>query len=192
MAKHKQKRSGDKEERASLKPDDEALFLSAMKNVEPSDSPRSTASGSAVESTPHRLSGRKGRLPPQPQSAPRKRKTYAPLAAGRSGDVDGRTLDRLKRGQIRPEARLDLHGLTQENAHRELVSFIVEAQASGKRSVIVITGRGRLSEGGGVLRNQTPNWLNAPALRARIIAFATAQPRDGGTGALYVLLRRAR
>ena len=114
------------------------------------------------------------------------------MAAGRSGDVDGRTLDRLKRGQIRPEARLDLHGLTQENAHRELVSFIVEAQASGKRSVIVITGRGRLSEGGGVLRNQTPNWLNAPALRARIIAFATAQPRDGGTGALYVLLRRAR
>jgi DNA-nicking Smr family endonuclease len=85
-----------------------------------------------------------------------------------------------------------LHGMTQNEAHRALVSFMADAQAEGKRCVLVVTGRGRLSEGGGVLRNQTPNWLNAPAIRSRLLAFATAQPRDGGSGALYVLLRRVR
>ena len=115
-------------------------------------------------------------------------KNFLPLATGRYG----RTLDKLKRGKLRPQARLDLHGMTQNEAHRALVSFMADAQAEGKRCVLVVTGRGRLSEGGGVLRNQTPNWLNAPAIRSRLLAFATAQPRDGGSGALYVLLRRVR
>jgi len=176
--------------RPSLKSDDEALFLSAMKDVqrpaggvekietvEPSElgKPPSTQT-TAFRATP---------TPPGP-------KKLLPLATGRSGDVDGRTLDKLKRGKLRPQARLDLHGMTQNEAHRALVSFMADAQAEGKRCVLVVTGRGRLSEGGGVLRNQTPNWLNAPAIRSRLLAFATAQPRDGGSGALYVLLRRGR
>ena len=53
-----------------------------------------------------------------------------------------------------PQARLDLHGMTQDQAHTALVSFMADAQADGKRCVIVITGRGRISEGGGVLRNR--------------------------------------
>ncbi len=134
----------------------------------------------------------KENLAPRAAPQPKGPKKLLPLAPGRSGDVDGRTLDRLKRGRLRPEARLDLHGMTQDEAHGALVSFMADAQAGGKRCVIVITGRGRNSEGGGVLRNQTPNWLNTPAIRARILAFATAQPRDGGDGALYVLLRRIR
>jgi DNA-nicking Smr family endonuclease len=176
--------------RPGLKLDDEALFLSAMKDVQ-----RPTGGSEKIEITestaPNKPSPSQT-MTPRATPMPPGPKKLSPLATGRSGDVDGRTLDKLKRGKLRLQARLDLHGMTQDEAHRALVSFMAEAQADGKRCVLVVTGRGLLSEGGGVLRNQTPNWLNAPAIRARILAFATAQPRDGGSGALYVLLRRVR
>ena len=85
-----------------------------------------------------------------------------------------------------------LIGMVQTEAHRALNSYVAQAQSSGLRCIIVITGKGRVSEGGGVLRNQVPQWLNSPALRPLILAFTPAQPRDGGDGALYVLLRRKR
>jgi DNA-nicking Smr family endonuclease len=88
------------------------------------------------------------------------------------------------------EARLDLHGKTQDEAHRELAAFIARAQSQGKRLALVITGKGR--EGKGVLRESVPRWLNEPALRGRVLALSSAQPRDGGSGALYVLLRKTR
>ena len=169
--------------------DDAALFESAMRDVE-------------------KIEGKVGSPPAQPVPKPaapnpspsrskrpgaRSVKSIAALphlAAGTSADVDARTLDRLRRGRLRPEARLDLHGLTQDKAHRALDRFISQAQSSGARSIIIITGKGRVSEGGGVLRNQVPQWLNAPGIRPSILAFSPAQPRDGGSGALYVLLRK--
>lgn len=114
------------------------------------------------------------------------------LAAGDGADVDSRTMARLRRGRIRPEAQLDLHGMTQDEAHRALGAFIARAQNDGRRCVIVVTGKGSVSEGGGVLRQGVPKWLNTPALRPRIMGFCAAQQRDGGAGAVYVLLRRAR
>lgn len=189
MARGEIKGAGKKQPRPGLKPDDEALFISAMKDVQ-----RPAGQSEKIEAVAPPVANE----PPPPtkaasaKPAPAGPKKYSPLATGRSGDVDGRTLDKLKRGQLRPQARLDLHGMTQDEAHRALVSFMADAQAEGKRCVLVITGRGRISEGGGVLRNQTPNWLNTPAIRSRILAFATAQPKDGGSGALYVLLRRVR
>jgi len=117
---------------------------------------------------------------------------YPDLAPGATVGVDDRTMQRLKRGQLRPEARLDLHGKTQAEAHRELVTFIEGARGTGRRCVIIVTGKGRVSEGGGVLRRQVPQWLNAPAIRPCVLGFAAAQPKDGGAGALYVLLRRRR
>ncbi|MPY68920.1 MAG: hypothetical protein GEU92_02415, partial [Alphaproteobacteria bacterium] len=109
-----------------------------------------------------------------------------------TGDADRRTLDRLRRGQLRPEARIDLHGMTQDTAHAALAGFVIRAQSEGRRCVLVVTGKGRVGTGGGVLRNAAPGWLNAPRLRPRVVAFAEAAPRDGGSGALYVLLRRLR
>lgn len=108
--------------------------------------------------------------------------------------VDKRTRLRLKRGQIPAEAELDLHGHTQESAYRALVGFIEGSQAAGRRCVRVITGKGlRLSSGEvGVLRQMVPRWLAEPPLRDKVLATATAQPRDGGEGARYVLLRRKR
>jgi DNA-nicking Smr family endonuclease len=105
--------------------------------------------------------------------------------------LDRRQALRLKRGQLEIEARLDLHGMIQTEAHRELAGFIARSYASGKRTLLVVTGKGT-REGTGVLRAAVPRWLTEPALRERVLASAPAQPRDGGGGALYILLRRAR
>jgi DNA-nicking Smr family endonuclease len=94
------------------------------------------------------------------------------------------------RGQIRPEAALDLHGHTLAKAHAALHRFIARMQGHGAHCVIVITGRG--AQDGPTLRAEVPRWLNEPALRKLILGFSEAQPQDGGAGALYVLLRRAR
>ncbi len=114
------------------------------------------------------------------------------LDHGGVAGVDRRSVARMKRGQMRIEARLDLHGHTQSEAHGELAAFLADAQARGKRCVLVITGKGVTKEGGGVLRASTPRWLNEPANRGRVLAFDYAQPKHGGHGALYVLLRRKR
>jgi DNA-nicking Smr family endonuclease len=190
MARNDRKETTEGLRRPGLKPDDEALFMSAMQDVQ-------RPAGSAREDIPVVPEVAKTAAPQKANPArempfPKVPKKLSPLATGRSGDVDGRTLDKLRRGKLRPQARLDLHGMTQDQAHTALVSFMANAQADGKRCVIVITGRGRISGGGGVLRNETPRWLNSPAVRSRVLAFATAQPRDGGSGALYVLLRRVR
>lgn len=104
---------------------------------------------------------------------------------------------RLNRG-AEVDARIDLHGLTQANAHRRLHLFIVEAQARGHSLVLVITGKGDgervlagLSERG-VLRRAVPLWLGEPALRPYVVGFETAARHHGGDGALYVRIRRQR
>lgn len=80
--------------------------------------------------------------------------------------------------------------MTQAEAHRALAVFIRDGRAGGKRCVLVITGRGAL--GSGVLRAAVPRWLDEPEFRPAVLAIATAQPQDGGAGALYVMLRRTR
>lgn len=128
-----------------------------------------------------------------PVRSPVARRQDPPLEVGKAAGVDKRTAQRLRRGQISIEGRLDLHGLTQAEAHRALNGFLGDAQAAGKRCVIVITGKGRSDTGeGGVLRRAVPHWLDQPPNRGRIIAVRQAQPRHGGGGALYVLLRKAR
>ena len=94
---------------------------------------------------------------------------------------------RFIRGQIPIEARLDLHGMTQDKAHARLNQFIVSSYNKGFRKVIVVTGKGL-----GILQTAVPKWLNDNDLRAYILSFSYAQPQDGGDGALYVLLRRNR
>jgi DNA-nicking Smr family endonuclease len=178
-------------DRKPLPEDDAALFDSAMRGVKRISLKPGKQPAPAVKASPapERAPPRAKRLP---FATSRPGATLSVLAAGKSADVDARTLDRLRRGRLPLEARLDLHGLTQEKAHRVLTDFIARALSSGLRSVIIITGKGRVSEGGGVLRNQVPQWLNAPDIRPGILAFTPAQPRDGGAGAFYVLLRRRR
>ena len=115
------------------------------------------------------------------------------LDRGIAAGVDKRTATRLRRGQIPIEGRIDLHGLTQEDAYRALSAFLAGSQEAGRRCVLVITGKGLRPDGRvGVIRASLPHWLNQPHNRPRVLAFAGAAPRDGGEGALYVLLRRRR
>jgi DNA-nicking Smr family endonuclease len=105
-------------------------------------------------------------------------------------DLDRRSWLRLKRGQVEVEQRLDLHGQTQAQAHPRLQTFVAAAAGRGCRCVLIVTGKGLGT--GGTLRHMVPRWLNEEPNRARVVAFTPAQPRDGGGGALYVLLRRRR
>ena len=118
-------------------------------------------------------------------------KKHPELTPGNSAGLDKRNAQRLKRGQLRPEARVDLHGMTQVEAHAELNGFIAECRMADLRYVLVITGKGSVREGG-VLRRMVPRWLNQPPLRGMVIAIEQATPRDGGGGAYYLLLRRRR
>jgi DNA-nicking Smr family endonuclease len=120
------------------------------------------------------------------------------LAAARV-DMDQKAYRRLKRGKLKPEARIDLHGLTLDRANPALVRFILSAQASGKRLVLVITGKGRAPTGDGpiperhgILKHHVPQWLASPPLSQAIIQVSTAHIRHGGSGAYYVYLRRIR
>ena len=100
-------------------------------------------------------------------------------------------------GTLAIDARIDLHGMTQQAAHGRLVRFLKEAQADGVRLALVITGKGRPGDGGfggerGVLRRSVPLWLSGAEMRPYVVGFGEAAPPHGGTGALYVRIRRAR
>ena len=99
-----------------------------------------------------------------------------------------RLLQRLKRGEFPVEGRLDLHGRTIAEAGDDLASFLQEARENGCRCVIVIHGKGQRSqEGKPVLKSQVNHWLQS---HDAVLAFSSAQPRHGGSGAVYILLRR--
>ncbi|TSD88999.1 DNA mismatch repair protein MutS [Mycobacterium sp. KBS0706] len=142
--------------------------------------------------------------PPPPRPAPPGQRPAAtpkptvPAAAPKrlhSGDltgIDGHRADRLRRGKQEIEGRLDLHGMRQVEAHDALIGFVASAQRAGKKTLLVITGKGSFSNGDSVLRANVPLWLNEPPLRDKILAITPAHPRDGGSGALYVVLKRRR
>ena len=127
-----------------------------------------------------------------PPVAPARRKAPEPLSHGSRDGLDGRKADRLRRGKLPIEATLDLHGLRQAEAHRRLERFLADCHVAGKRCVLVVTGKGLRKEEGGVLRAAVPLWLNEAPNRSRVLSFDYAQQKHGGTGALYVLLRRQR
>ena len=105
--------------------------------------------------------------------------------------IDRKARQKLARGRDAIDARIDLHGRTQVQAHRALRKFLLDAQAAGNRYVLVITGKGRDQEHG-ILRRQVPLWLEAPDLRGLVVGFDTAHTGHGGAGALYVRVRRKR
>lgn len=113
--------------------------------------------------------------------------------------MDSKAFGKMSRGKIKPEARIDLHGMTLDEAHPALLSFILGAQDDGKRLVLVITGKGKIrhddsimSGRKGVLRHHVPQWLRLPPLAAKILEIRPAHIRHGGDGAYYVYLRKAR
>ena len=113
--------------------------------------------------------------------------------------MDRKTFGKMKKGRLSPEARLDLHGMTIAQAHPVLTRFILEAAASDRRLVLVITGKGKHRDDGGpipvrhgVLRHQVPHWLHTMPLRQHVLQITEAHLKHGGQGAYYVYLRRRR
>ncbi len=113
--------------------------------------------------------------------------------------MDRKTHQKLTRGKLTPEARIDLHGLTLADAHPALTRFIAASHARGLRLVLVITGKGKVREDDGpipvrpgVLRHQVPQWLTSGALRPLVLQVSEAHQRHGGGGAYYVYLTRRR
>jgi DNA-nicking Smr family endonuclease len=105
-----------------------------------------------------------------------------------------REKQQVARGRVAIDKRIDLHGLTQAEAHAALGHFLRRAQHDGARFVLVITGKGgRASDTErGVLRRQVPHWLGLPELRDIVLGFEEAHVAHGGEGALYVRLRKLR
>ncbi|MFB9149147.1 Smr/MutS family protein [Roseovarius ramblicola] len=113
--------------------------------------------------------------------------------------MDRKSFHRLKRGKLAPEARLDLHGMTLDDAHGALTGFILRAHGANKRLVLVVTGKGKDRDDGGpipvrhgVLRHNVPQWLRLPPLGPLVLQVTEAHIRHGGGGAYYVYLRRRR
>lgn len=136
-------------------------------------------------------------VPPQQAPAIAAAKLKAPPLA----PIERRTLSRVARGMVGIDGRIDLHGLTQHDAHHRLRGFLAGAQARGAKLVLVITGKGRAEIDHaahfgeverGVLRRRVPQWLAEPGLRDIVVGFEEAHRSHGGGGALYVRIRRRR
>ncbi|TFZ60788.1 DNA mismatch repair protein MutS [Methylorubrum sp. Q1] len=121
-----------------------------------------------------------------------------PASLGAPG-LERRERRGLERGTLTIEARIDLHGLYQAEAHAALVGFLLRSRAAGHARVLVVTGKGGEDFGGrdragfserGVLRRSVPHWLRGPELRGLVLGFEEAARHHGGGGALYVRLRR--
>jgi DNA-nicking Smr family endonuclease len=116
--------------------------------------------------------------------------TRGPSTRTVATSFDKPTRSKLAAGKLPIEGRVDLHGLTQDQAYSLLLSFLARAHAGGVRYVLVITGKGSSNGGEGVLRRAVPGWLATQPFRPYVGSHDHAARNHGGAGALYVRLRR--
>ncbi len=180
------KLSGEERALWELVTRDAAPLKKPSKNVSPAPKPKARPAP-----PPAKRAVRKKAAAMPPVKSPPARPAPT-LGHGDIAGVDKRSAERMRRGRMTIDGTLDLHGYTQDRARHALADYLADAQAAGKRCILIVTGKGDITQGGGVIRTQTPRWLNAPENRARVLAFDYAQPKHGGLGAIYVLLRKAR
>ena len=186
--------------RRQLSDEDEALWAGFTRSIKPLKSAKPGAKAIAKSSAT--ASAASSPAPPQTRNHPvtpreTPREPSPPLAP-----LGRRLKQRVARGREPIDARLDLHGMTQQEAHAALLRFLHRAQASGVKTALVVTGKGlRKSSSGdgrdadhrpGVLKRQVPMWLALPEFRPLVVGFDDAHVGHGGEGALYVRLRRGR
>jgi DNA-nicking Smr family endonuclease len=162
--------------------DEAALFLDAVQDARPL--PR-------VAVRPPVAPPRAPRRPPASRALPAPSISVerdGDRVAGRGAGVSLAQLASLRAGRSRPEASLDLHGMTADRAARALARFVAAAVKNGQRCLLVVPGRGLHSEGGPVLREVVIDSLSGPLSR-HVSCFTTATSHDGGPGALYVMLK---
>ena len=196
--------SADRSQRRRLSEEERTLWGRVTGSVMPlrrrprlvdADEPASTPtkanavpSGRAHAATHSATTASKAIPKSAPKSVPKPVPSLEPL--GR------RQKQRLARGILDIDARIDLHGRTQSEAHAALLRFLQAAQRDGARFVLVITGKGARMQDDrgehGVLKRQVPLWLRLPEFRSYVVGFEDAHIGHGGEGALYVRLRRGR
>lgn len=214
-----------------LKPGEEDLWAAAMagtkKAAKPRLAPRAKPQPVGPGTHIRRDAAERMMMPDRPVddlSAPVRAKPVGPVALPKGGmtsgleGLDRKNAERLRKGKIEIEARIDLHGMRQGDAYAALHRFISEQHARGARCVLVITGKGKgrdyrgaplpvadtpwetkagvqrfeMPTAAGVLRELVPRWLREAGLASKVVSYTQAQPKHGGTGALYVYLRRMR
>lgn len=146
--------------------------------------------------TPARLKNTSATIPPSKPTKPKSPVSSTPLPRPRPPantnpmGFDSRVLKDIKKGKKKIDARLDLHGLTQNEARKKILIFLENSRARDHRLLLIITGRGR--DGEGVLHRNVPRWLSSPPFSPLVSHFEPAHDRHGGDGALYVQPRRIR
>lgn len=212
------KKPAGKGGRKHLGPEDHDVWSHTAQSVEPLKRAKGRhhpAAESAQDSLPHTVSkSDAGHLkhpsakathskaaamksPPVPHVSP-KLKAPPPIAT-----FDRKKVRKIRSGQVDIEARIDLHGMRQDEAHIALVRFLHRCQAKEQRWVLVITGKGKISDRDddapfdmtrqrerGILKRNVPRWLDEPELRHLVVSYTLAAPHHGGEGALYVHLRK--
>jgi DNA-nicking Smr family endonuclease len=169
--------------------DDDALWVSVTRTVTPlgrrTHITETPAQSSRKRTTPARKT--------EAETTPPSRKTSPPQPADLDstgyGGISRSNARKIKTGQVHPTAKIDLHGLTRNEARSKLERFLVKAAAEQHRLVLVVTGKG--IAGQGVIRKDLPQWLTSPPLASMVIAYCQAQPKDGGGGAFYINLRQS-
>lgn len=197
-----QRRRGERK----LSREDRDLWRHVIRGVSPIDAKGRVPSRTAPEvpepaasKMPVPAASQRVAAPPAPAPRPKTRKAAQP-APPVPAELDRRKLRRIASGRERIEARLDLHGMRQSEAHVALRGFLLRCFQDGLRRVLVITGKGSTTDADdgswrererGILRRNVPRWLAEPELAALVVAVAPAHPRHGGGGALYLTLRSA-
>ncbi|MBI1215304.1 MAG: DNA mismatch repair protein MutS [Alphaproteobacteria bacterium] len=177
--------------------EDAALWKKVAKTVKPYHGKMTAGKAAPAAKSGKNPAAKPSAKPPEknpaapPAAAPRQKAPPGKVPLGTQG-FDKSTAAKLKKGKMPIEGRLDLHGMTQAQAQGALRRFVADAAGNGKRTVLVITGKGRLSEQGGVLRRMLPLWLEDPALAKHVVALTPAAQKDGGAGAFYLRLRKRR
>lgn len=199
---------GDKRRRRDLSPEDRELWRRVTEDISPlprrsGKKPAAKVPAEASPPDPPAAAGSQDRAPKPP------RMPAAPPAVPKTATavrppeptvpaLDRKLTRRIGRGTRAVDATIDLHGLTQQEAHHRLLAFLKGARAAGHRLVLVVTGKGEAepradwwAEGNrGVLRRAVPDWLATPAFRPLVVGYERAHQHRGGEGAIYVQLRR--
>lgn len=192
---------GSVKKKRQLHPDEEALWQQVRQTVQPISTkrqnlkhwldgePKIQTEKSVSNDAPAVKTVRPIRQFPAPDySPPISRPVPSPAAILAAPSlIDDKTARKLVKGKQAIDSRIDLHGMTQERAHRVLQDFIFQQYFAGSKILLVITGKGRMQEG--ILRNAVPRWLREPQLAEFVSAFRMSHISHGGEGALYVRLR---
>jgi DNA-nicking Smr family endonuclease len=181
----------EKSRRRKLSEAERALWHRVVRSI----APLAPKPAQAVQRTSESPAANKKPLAPAPKRAPAPAATRVTRSAPPLEAFDRRQKQRLTRGTQDIDARIDLHGKTQGEAHGALIRFLRRAQRDGAKYVLVITGKGSRARFGlddsGVLKRQVPHWLTLPEFRPYVVGFEGAHLSHGGEGALYVRVRKA-